>query len=59
MPDIIGEGPALNIGELYVRLKDAFLKKSPCSPDFEVAARRHRLIEAVAHAAAKGDRAVP
>jgi len=57
VPASLGEGPALNVGELYARFANAAQTPDPALPDFRLAARRHHqleTIEALAEAGALG-----
>jgi len=56
VPDDLGDGPALNVGELYLRLARGILDGEPCSPGFDVAARRQEMLEAMVISAETGRR---
>lgn len=56
VPEDLGDGPAVNVGELYVRLAEAIEHDVPCAPGFEVAAHRHEMLDCVLRAAETGRR---
>lgn len=59
VPPELGEGPAVNVGELYVRLGDAILGSGACAPGFDVAAQRQALLDSIIEAAESGRRVSP
>jgi len=54
IPDSLKGGPARNVAAMYYHLADAILGGKPLSPDFDVAVKYHRLIEAVQRASDLG-----
>jgi predicted dehydrogenase len=53
-PEGMPKGQAYNVGQAYIRLADAFNGRSSVDPDFSVALRRHRLIEAMERSSDEG-----
>ena len=54
MPAETPVGPPRNVGHLYQRLARAIRDDTPVDPDFDVAVRRHRLIDAIERASDEG-----
>ena len=47
VPEDMPVGPPRNVGHLYIRLARAIRDGTPVEPDFDLAVRRHRLIDAI------------
>jgi predicted dehydrogenase len=54
MPADTPEGPPQNVGHLYLRMAQAIRNGTPVEPDFDVAVKRHRLIDAIQRASDEG-----
>jgi predicted dehydrogenase len=54
MPADTPPGPALNVGHMYLRMADAIRTGVSVEPDFELAVRRHRLIDAIERSSDEG-----
>jgi predicted dehydrogenase len=54
MPAGMPAGPPQNVGHLYLRMAGAIRHDTPVEPDFELAVKRHRLIDAIQQASDEG-----
>jgi predicted dehydrogenase len=54
VPEGTPAGPPRNVAQGYVRLADALQTGDPYDPDFDMAVRRHRLIDAIERSSAEG-----
>ena len=54
MPASTPPGPPLNVGHLYLRMAKAIRTGCAVEPDFDLAVRRHRLIDAIQQASDEG-----
>jgi len=54
VPEGTPAGPPLNVGQAYVRMYDAWQKGEAFDPDFDLAVRRHELIDAIERSAEQG-----
>lgn len=54
VPAAIPVGPPMNVGHLYLRLGRAIREGGAVDPDFDVAVRRHRLIDAIQQSSDEG-----
>jgi len=54
MPPGTPAGPPLNVGHLYLRMAEAIRNGGSVEPDFDLAVRRHRLIDAVQRSSDEG-----
>ena len=54
VPEGTPAGQARNVAQAYVRLADSLAAAEPFDPDFELAVRRHRLLDAMERSAAGG-----
>jgi predicted dehydrogenase len=54
MPADTPEGPPRNVGHLYLRMAKAIRNGTPVEPDFDLAVKRHRLIDAIQQASDEG-----
>jgi len=54
MPPDTPAGPPLNVGHLYLRMAHAIRTGDPVQPDFDLAVRRHRLIDAIQQSSDEG-----
>lgn len=59
VPAGVPKGPPLNVAQLYFAFAQALDAGKPASPDFEAAARRYRLLDAIARASDTGRRITP
>jgi predicted dehydrogenase len=53
-PEGTPAGPPRNVGHAYVRMFDAWRRGEAFDPDFDLAVRRHRLIDAIERSAEQG-----
>ena len=54
MPAATPVGPPRNVGHLYLRMARAIRDHTPVEPDFDLAVKRHRLIDAIQRASDEG-----
>lgn len=54
MPAATPPGPPRNVGHLYLRMEKAIRTATAVDPDFDVAVKRHRLIDAIQRASDEG-----
>ena len=54
VPEAMPIGPPRNVGHLYIRLAKAIREGTPVEPDFDLAVRRHRLIDAIQRSSDSG-----
>ncbi|MDA1061304.1 MAG: Gfo/Idh/MocA family oxidoreductase [Chloroflexi bacterium] len=54
VPEGTPSGPPRNVAHAYVRMADALAAGEPFDPDFEVAVRRHRLLDAIERSSESG-----
>ncbi len=54
VPEGAPPGPPRNVGQAYTRLADAFRSGEAFDPDFDLAVRRHRLLEAIERSSDEG-----
>jgi len=56
IPDEVPQGPPFNVAQLYRSLSKAIREGTDAHPDFDLAVRRHRLLEAIQRAADQGSK---
>jgi predicted dehydrogenase len=49
-------GPPFNVGQLFVQMAEAIREGKPASPDFDLAVKRHRLLDVIQKASDTGTR---
>ncbi len=54
VPPPVPAGPPFNVAQPFVRMAEGIREGKPVSPDFEVAAKRHQLLEAIQKASDTG-----
>jgi predicted dehydrogenase len=54
VPDAMPAGPPRNVGHLYLRMAKAIRAGSGVEPDFDLAVKRHRLIDAIQRSSDEG-----
>jgi len=54
VPDAMPAGPPRNVGHLYLRMAKAIRTGSGVEPDFDLAVKRHRLIDAIQRSSDEG-----
>jgi predicted dehydrogenase len=54
IPAEVPQGPPFNVAQLYRRLSQAIREGKGAQPDFDLAVRRHRLLEAIQRASDQG-----
>jgi predicted dehydrogenase len=54
VPEGTPPGPPRNVAHAYVRMADAFATGEPFDPDFDLAVRRHRLLDAIQRSSETG-----
>ncbi len=58
VPPSVPAGPPFNVGQLFVRMAEGIREGKPAGPDFDLAVKRHRLLDAVQRASDTGRRQV-
>ena len=56
VPRSVPEGPPYNVAQMWSRFADAIRNDGPVEPDFDLAVRRHRLLDAIQRASDTGQR---
>jgi predicted dehydrogenase len=56
VPPAMPAGPPFNVGQLFVRMAEAIRRGKPGAPDFALAVKRHRLLDAIQAASDTGRR---
>jgi predicted dehydrogenase len=57
VPDEVrGLGPSYDVGQMWVKFAEAIRTGAPVEPDFELAVRRHTLLDAIVRASQTGQR---
>ena len=54
VPETMPVGPPRNVGHLYLRMAKAIRDGSEVEPDFDLAVKRHRLIDAIQRSSDEG-----
>jgi len=54
VPEAMPVGPPRNVGHLYLRMARAIRTGGTVEPDFDVAAKRHRLVDAIQQSSDEG-----
>jgi predicted dehydrogenase len=54
VPEAMPIGPPRNVGHLYLRMARAIRTGGPVEPDFDAAAKRHRLVDAIQQSSDEG-----
>ena len=54
VPEAMPIGPPRNVGHLYLRMARAIRTGAPVEPDFDLAVKRHRLIDAIQRSSDEG-----
>jgi predicted dehydrogenase len=57
-PAAVPAGPAFNVAQLFVRMAQSIRGKTPASPGFDLAVRRHQLLDAIQKASDTGSRQI-
>ena len=52
----VPQGPPFNVAQMYHRLSAAIRERREAHPNFDVAVKRHRLLDAIQRAADRGSR---
>jgi predicted dehydrogenase len=50
----VAKGPPFNVAQMYQRLGEAIRENKDVQPDFDLAVKRHRLLDAIQHASDQG-----
>ena len=58
VPADVPAGPPYNLAQLFARLGEGMSEGKAVSPDFDVAVRRHQLLDAIQTASDSGQRQV-
>jgi predicted dehydrogenase len=58
VPTAVPAGPALNVAQLFARMAEGIRGEKPTSPDFDLAVKRHQLLDAIQSASDTGTRQV-
>ena len=58
VPPAVPAGPPFNVARLFVRMAEGIREGSPVSPDFDVAVKRHQLLDAIQKASDRGLRQI-
>ena len=56
VPDSLGSGPPYNVGQMWSRFARALQNSESAEPDFDLAVKRHRLLDAIQRASDTGQR---
>ena len=56
VPDSLGSGPPYNVGQMWSRFARAVQNNESAEPDFDLAVKRHRLLDAIQRASDTGQR---
>jgi predicted dehydrogenase len=56
VPAAVPAGPPFNVGQLFVQMAEAIRESKPASPDFDLAVKRHRLLDVIQKASDTGTR---
>ena len=54
VPEAMPAGPPRNVGHLYLRMAKAIMEGGEVEPDFDLAVKRHRLIDAIQRSSDEG-----
>jgi predicted dehydrogenase len=56
VPETLRNGPAYDVGEMWIKFAEAIRTGSAIEPDFDHAVRRHRMLDAIVRASQTGQR---
>jgi predicted dehydrogenase len=56
VPSAVPAGPPFNVGQLFARMAEAIQIGKPAAPDFDLAVKRHHLLDVVQRASDTGQR---
>jgi predicted dehydrogenase len=56
VPSEVPAGPPFNVGQLFVRMAEAIRHRKPAAPDFDLAVKRHHLLDVIQKASDTGRR---